>query len=614
MDELLPYYERELGFLKRYSREFATRYPKIAGRLLMGGEVCEDPHIERMIQSFALLNSRISKRLDDDYPEFTEALFDVLYPHYLRPFPSCSIVKLDCSVAAAQMTAAGQISRGTELITRAVKGVACKFKTVYDVPIIPVQLSVVKFNAIASQPEAVVLPPKATSTISIKFAITSEQMTFAQISSKALRTFIDGESSFCAGLRDTLFMNTLCAYVEPAKSGRWIALSDIPIKEVGFEEGDSLIPFSSRSHPAYRLLTEYFTFPEKFNFFDIDLEAINRHLPSATKTFTLHLVLGGLRADSNRARMLGSLTANNMLLGCTPVINLFKQRGDPIRLTHATAHYPVVADARRAFAYEVYSIDSVKLVRQTPQGESITEFRPFYSLRHAETAEVSGHYWVAHRDEMVALKSPGYETEISIVDIDFNPAEAETQTLSLDLTCCNRNLPALLSYGLPGGDLFLEGGSMVSVINFLRKPTTSYRFERGRGAHWRLISHLSLNHLSLSKGGLEAFQETLCLYDLTNSAISQRLIAGIINLENQAANAWLPGNPFASLVRGVELRLTIDEESFVGSGIHVFARVIDHFLGLYVNANSFTQLAIVSNKTGEELLKCSPRSGKLSLA
>lgn len=92
MDELLPYYERELGFLKRYSREFATRYPKIAGRLLMGGEVCEDPHIERMIQSFALLNSRISKRLDDDYPEFTEALFDVLYPHYLRPFPSCSIV------------------------------------------------------------------------------------------------------------------------------------------------------------------------------------------------------------------------------------------------------------------------------------------------------------------------------------------------------------------------------------------------------------------------------------------------------------------------------------------------------------------------------------------
>lgn len=165
----------------------------------------------------------------------------------------------------------------------------------------------------------------------------------------------------------------------------------------------------------------------------------------------MHLVLGGLRADSNIARMLGSLSLKSILLGCTPVINLFKQRGDPIRLTHTTAQYPVIANSRRAFAYEVHSIDSVKLVRQTPQGESVTEFRPFYSLRHAETAQEAGHYWVAHRNELVALKSPGYETEISIVDIDFNPAEVETQTLSLDLTCCNRDLPSLLTYGLPGG-------------------------------------------------------------------------------------------------------------------------------------------------------------------
>ncbi len=613
MDDLLPYYERELVFLKRYAREFSDRYPKIAGRLQIGGEVCEDPHIERMIQSFALLNARISKRLDDDYPEFTEALFDVLYPHYLCPFPSCSIARLDYSSAASQITTTTQISRGTVLNTRPVKGVSCRFKTVYDVPIVPLKLSEVKFNVIANPPESVVLPAKATSTISIKIEITSEQIEFTQIKTNSLRLFIDGESSFCAGLRDALFMSTLCAYVEVGQNRRWNSLNKTPLKEVGFEEADSLISFSSRSHPAYRLLTEFFTFPEKFNFFDIDLETINRQLPSGTKAFTLHLALSGLRADSNRARLLSNLSTNNLLLGCTPIINLFKQRGDPIRLTHTAAHYPVVADARRAFAYEVYSIDSVKLVRQNPQGESITEFRPFYSLRHAETSEVSGHYWVAHRDELVALKSPGYETEISIVDIDFNPAESEIQTLSLDLTCTNRNLPHSLAYGLPGGDLFLEGGSMVSTISFLRKPSNSYRFERNRGAQWRLISHLSLNHLSLTKGGLEAFQEMLRLYDLPHSATSQRLIAGITNLQSQAINAWLPGNPFAALVRGVEARMTIDEDSFVGSGIHVFTRLVDHFLGLYVNANSFTQLVIVSHKTGEELLKCSPRSGSLSL-
>ncbi|MCC7697900.1 type VI secretion system baseplate subunit TssF [Janthinobacterium sp. EB271-G4-7A] len=613
MEELLPYYERELGFLRRYSREFSERYPKIAGRLLIGGEVCEDPHIERMIQSFALLNSRISKRLDDDYPEFTEALFEVLYPHYLRPFPSCSIARLDYSGAAAQLTAATEIARGTELATRPVKGVACTFRTAYPVTVAPLALTHAAFAAIIDAPEQVQLPPNATSSVSIVIEATADQISLAQLGVKKLRVFIDGEPSFCAALRDALFMRTLKAYVEADDSGRWSALAQIPVSAAGYAEDDALIPFSARSHPAYRLLTEYFCFPEKFNFFDIDLAALCAPLPSGCRRITLHLALAGLRTDSNTARMLGTMSTNNLLLGCTPVVNLFRLRGEPIRLTHTAASYPVLADARRAYAFEVQAIESVKLVRQTPQGESITEFRPFYSLRHGQMPARDGHYWVMRRDDTVSEKSPGYETEISIVDIDFDPAAIETDTLSLELSCTNRDLPAQLTYGLRGGDLFLEGGSSVRSIHFLRKPTESHRFERGRGAHWRLISHLSLNHLSLSGSGLEAFQEMLTLYDLPRSATSQRQISGIAAIDHKAANAWLPGNPFACLVRGLEVRLTLDEEAFVGSGIHAFAHIVECFLGLYVHANSFTQLVVLSKKSGEELLRCKPRSGDLSL-
>lgn len=613
MEELLPYYERELGFLRRYSREFSERYPKIAGRLLIGGEVCEDPHIERMIQSFALLNSRISKRLDDDYPEFTEALFEVLYPHYLRPFPSCSIARLDYSGVAAQLTAATEIARGTELATRPVKGVACTFRTAYPVTVAPLALTHAAFAAIIDAPEQVQLPPNATSSVSIVIEATADQISLAQLGVKKLRVFIDGEPSFCAALRDALFMRTLKAYVEADDSGRWSALAQIPVSAAGYAEDDALIPFSARSHPAYRLLTEYFCFPEKFNFFDIDLAALCAPLPSGCRRITLHLALAGLRTDSNTARMLGTMSTNNLLLGCTPVVNLFRLRGEPIRLTHTAASYPVLADARRAYAFEVQAIESVKLVRQTPQGESITEFRPFYSLRHGQMPARDGHYWVMRRDDTISEKSPGYETEISIVDIDFDPAAIETDTLSLELSCTNRDLPAQLTYGLRGGDLFLEGGSSVRSIHFLRKPTESHRFERGRGAHWRLISHLSLNHLSLSGSGLEAFQEMLTLYDLPRSATSQRQISGIAAIDHKAANAWLPGNPFACLVRGLEVRLTLDEEAFVGSGIHAFAHIVECFLGLYVHANSFTQLVVLSKKSGEELLRCKPRSGDLSL-
>jgi type VI secretion system protein ImpG len=613
LDQLLPYYERELGFLRRYSREFSERYPKIAGRLLIGGEVCEDPHIERMIESFALLNSRIAKRLDDDYPEFTEALFEVLYPHYLRPFPSCSIARMDFASAAAQLTAATEVPRGTQLTTRPVRGAVCTFRTAYPVTIAPIELARASFAAIIDAPESVRTPPNATSSISLTIASTSPQVALPQLGLDKLRLFIDGEPSFCAALRDALFRRGVCAYAEADNSGRWVALPKIPVLPAGFDEDEALIDFSARSHTAYRLLTEYFSFPEKFNFFDIDLRALAAVLPSGARSITLHLALSGMRTDSNTARILGTLSTNNVLLGCTPVVNLFHQRGEPIRLTHATASYPVLADARRAFAFEVQSIDSVKLVRQTPQGESIQEFRPFYSLKHGQTPEKNGHYWIVRRDDMVAEKSPGYETELSLVDIDFDPAEVETDTLSIELTCTNRDLPAMLSYGLRGGDLFIEGGSSVRSISFLRKPTPSYRFERGRGAHWRLISHLSLNHLSLTDGGIDAFREMLTLYDLPRSPASQRQIGGIISVAHKAATAWLPGNPFACLVRGIEVRLTIDEEAFVGSGIHAFAHIVERFLGLYVHANSFTQLVIVSNKNGEELLRCTPRSGDLSL-
>jgi type VI secretion system protein ImpG len=613
VEHLLPYYERELGYLRRNLRDFAERYPKIAGRLLISGEVCEDPHIERMIESFALLNARIAKRLDDDYPEFTEALFEVLYPHYLRPFPSCSIARMEAGDAASQQTAASTVARGTQLTTRPVRGAACTFRTVYPVSVAPLALTGASFNAIIRCPDAVRLPGGASAGLHITIAATGAQGGLKQLQLPRLRVFIDGEPSFCAALRDALFMRSSAAWAEADRSGRWVALDAIPIHAAGFDELDALIDVPARSHPAYRLLTEYFCFPEKFNFFDIDLALLAASLPAGSRSITLHLAMSGLRADSNTARMLETLSPNNLLLGCTPVVNLFKQKGEPIRLTHTSASYPVLADARRAFAYEVQSIDSVSLVRQTPQGESIIQYQPFYSLKHAQAPGNSGHYWAMRRDETLIDKSPGFETRITIVDVDFDPAAVETDTLNLELTCTNRDLPSQLAYGQPGGDLFLEGGASVKSIAFLRKPTPSWRFEHGRGTHWRLISHLSLNHLSLTADGIDAFREMLALYDLPRSASSQRQIAGINGIEQKPASAWLPGNPYTCLVRGVEVRLAIDEEAFVGSGIHAFAHLVERFLALYVHANSFTKLTIVSHKSGEELLACSPRSGDSSL-
>ncbi len=171
MNELLPHYERELAFLREPADEFARRHPKIAGRLLLGGDVGDDPHVERLIESFALLTSRIHKRLDDDFPLFTEALLEVLYPHYLRPFPSCSIARFEPAAGAAQPAATLRIARGTMLASQPVQGVACRFRTAFDVALPPLRLASAAFRGTIGAPEGTRLPRTATTLLSLRLEL-----------------------------------------------------------------------------------------------------------------------------------------------------------------------------------------------------------------------------------------------------------------------------------------------------------------------------------------------------------------------------------------------------------------------------------------------------------
>jgi type VI secretion system protein ImpG len=654
MENLLPHYERELALLRQSSMSFAERYPKIAGRLQLANDVSQDPHVERMIESFALLAARVHKRLDDDFPLFTESMLEVLYPHYLRPFPSCSIAQFDLGTAAGQMSKVAEVPRGTMLNARAVKGVVCKFRTTQAVTLRPVRIAQAAFRNSVLAPEGTRLPSGATSVLSITLELLSPQASWSVLSGQPLRVYLDGESSQVSVLREALCQKVVGVMTQVAANHPWISAASIGVDDAkprlaGFADDEALIDFDARSHAAYRLLTEYFAFPDKFNFVDltVPVPANLRHVVTegdgggegqarAARSLTLHLLMSGVRSDSDESRLLETVQARQLVLGCTPVVNLFSQPADPIRITHTASSYPVLPDSRRAFGYEVYAIDRVFRVLQTSEGESVDEFRPFFSLRHDDLlpfdeadirhsapnlaalrrqrakqgeGRAPGRYWHARRNDDLAEQSPGYETEISIVDVDFEPAQPQTETLSLTVSATNRDLPSLLAFGAPGGDLTMEGGSLAREIRMLRKPTPSQRFERGRGALWRLISHLSLNHLSLSAGGIDALKEMLRLYDLPRSASNRRQVDGLVAVAFKPATAWLPGEPFATFVRGTQVRLTVDEDSFVGTGLGLLAAVMDHFFGLYVHINSFTQLTIVSARTQEEVLTCPPRNG-----
>jgi type VI secretion system protein ImpG len=559
------------------------------------------------------MSARIRKRLDDDYPKFTESLLESLYPHYLRPMPSHTIVRVGGQGEAELPDNVSWLARGTMLRTSARDDSACQFRTVYDVLLAPLRVAQVAFAPLVKAPRSPRLPRGAASAIGIAID-TPGARPLGEILPRRLRLFVDGDASTRAALIDALFLKGSAAFVQAGGEAAWLPLPAVPLAPAGLADEDAMIPFPARSHPALRLLSEYFCYPEKFNFIDLDTSALRALLPPRCTSFTLHVVLTGLAPDSDPARLLAGVGAANLLTACTPVINLFPKAGAPLQLTYTSADYPLLADGVHAAGYEIHSVDAVRLVREGAGPGSVTQFAPLYAASGTEQHGAT-HYWMTRRDDAIAAVSPGHEMRIALIDADFRTAGAadERTTLSTMLTCTNRDLPSRLRYGDPQGDLRADELSGVAPIRMLRKPSPTWRFGTARGAHWRLISHLSLNHAGLSMAGLEGFRKMLALYDLPHSPAAQRLIAGIHGLEHGAVRAWVKTAPVATLMPGIGIRMTVDEEAFAGSSLFVFAQVLDHYFALNGQLNCFTRLQVVSRQTGQEILACEPRHSSQTL-
>ena len=505
------------------------------------------------------------------------------------------------------------IPRGTELKCVDPAAHACKYTTAYDVKIGPYRISGTRFAPIVQAPAASGLSSDVTSQIEIEILCTSVSTGLAQLGLDKIRVYIAGEPSFGATLRDALFMRTVSTYVEADGSGVWTALDQTPLSAVGFADDDAMIPSTPSDHPVYRLLTEYFSYPAKFRFLDIHLTGLSRHLPPGCRRVTLHFALAGVPANSNVARILKRLSTDNLLLGCTPVINLFKTHATPIRLTQERSEYPLLPYESPVENYEIYSVDSVQLLRKSAKGSVTTDFTPYYSLRHGGSAGAKPYSYLVHRDEDLAEMSPGHEYTMAFVDGEFSPLVAATGTASVALTCTNRTLPCSLPYGASGGDLAIEGGAGNFPIRLLFKPTAPHRLTSANGAQWGLISSLSLNHRSLSSEGLQAFVAMLELCAPSDCAVAQRSTEGSVDLFHRSTRAWLPDSGGAAYLSGFEVSVTLDEDACAGCGVHTFIQLLDHFFALYVHLNSFTQLVVLSKSTGKELLRCLPRNGAWSL-
>lgn len=608
MEELLPYYERELVYLNTAGRELARQYPKLAAALGLGAEGSDDPHIRRLIQACALLNARTAKKLDDDYPELTDALLGSLYPHLLQGMPSCAIVRFDHDTVAGRRAGHGQVQpvpRATEMSAPDARGLPCRFRTTAELAIADVAVRRAWFEPTARVAPRMRLPPRASARISLDIDSAAPARLLPQLGLPRLRLHVHGDSLLCAALLDSLFMHVLETWVEVDGVDGWRRIDGPLLTLGGLDPGEALVPQPAHAHPAYRLLIEYFAFAEKFHFIDIDLALLAPLLPAGARRFTLHFLLHGLHADAGPARILRSLGAANLLTGCAPAVNLFHQGAAPVRITQRSTLYDVTP-GRHEDGVEVVSVDAVQVLRGRDGKTAPVAYRPYYGMRHGEAGGQAQRYWYARHDDAGDGRQ---RLRIGFTDDGGAADSHEASVASIDLSCSNGAHACSIAIGAPGGDLACESARHGVPIRLLRRPSAPLRF--GSDAHWRLVTQLALNHRSLAD--IDAMRETLALYDLARSGATQRQIAGITALAQRPATAWLRNPQGAALVHGIELRMTIDEDAFAGSSIAVFAEVMGRFLGLYVHLNSFTRLVLVSGQTDKELLRCAPRNGSLAL-
>lgn len=607
---LRDYYELELRHLRQISGEFASENPKIAGRLGLESFECADPYVERLLEGFAFLAARVRLKVDDAFPRFTQHLLEMVYPHYLAPTPSMAIVQMQPDPAEGSLADGFLLPRDTVLRGQLGKGeqTACEYRTAHDVTLWPLQIAEVEY---LSNPSAVAnlgapsLPGlKAGIRLRLK---TTAGLKFNQLALNDLPLFLCGGDMLTAHVYEQMLANAFAIAALPVADHKsWCELVvKTPVRRLGFEDREALLPPGPRSFQGYRLLQEYFAFPERFH--SVELTGLG---PACKRCEAAELDLI-VMLDRLQPQLVNALDAGRFALFCTPAINLFPKRTDRIHLDQPGTEYHLLPDRTRPMDFEVYAVKEVTGYGAS-QGDERT-FLPFYGSASGYRHHQENAYYTLRRQKRVlsskqrrlGLRSSyiGSETFISLVDPNAAPFSANLKQIGLQVLCTNRDLPLVMPVGSGSTDFSLQSGGPVQSIRCLAGPTKPRPSPADGEIAWRLINHLSLNYLSLmdtdARQGAEALRELLSLYGDANDDAIRKQIEGVLSVESRNVVRRVDAVGPIVFGRGLEIAVKFEESAFEGSGVFLLGAVLERFFARYASINSFTETAVVSADRGE---------------
>ncbi|HKE46315.1 MAG TPA: type VI secretion system baseplate subunit TssF [Steroidobacteraceae bacterium] len=605
---VLEYYNRELQYLRDMGAEFARTYPRIAARLGLDGLECGDPYVERLLEGFAFLSARVQLKLDARQPQFTQHLIEMVYPHFLAPVPSCAIAEFQPELKEDALHSGVAIRRGSSLRTLLAKGehTACEFRTAHDVTLWPLTVSEARYipgtGALSTQ--GLVLDSRARAAIRLR--LRTSGIKFSSLPLSSLTFFIKSTPDIAYKLYEQILANGLGFYVRSTAQGAPVHHRPAAsISELGFEDEEALLPVTRRSFQGYRLLQEYFALPERFLFFRLN------DLASAVKSCDGEELEIYITVDRNQPSLENALDASQFRLHCTPVVNLFPRPIDRVHLAPYDTEHHLVPDRNRPMDFEIFSVQ--KMMGIGASDENLIEILPFYSVSHrTATHDERAFYTIQRQQRLYSARQQqsgartsyiGTECFVSIADSEHRQVSGELRQLDVEALCTNRDLPIQVGFGKSKTDFLLDGAAPLEAIRCITGPTYPRPSPAFGDTTWRLISHLTLNYLSLldtnPHSGAEMLREMLSLYADPDSSAMSRQIEGVRNVIHRPVVRRIPIPGPISYGRGLHIDLTMDDAAFEGTGILILGSVLERFFARYASINSFTQLRLSSLTRGE---------------
>lgn len=608
--KFLDYYNQELSYLRERGQSFAQSYPKVAGRIGLEGLECADPYVERLIESFAFLTARISLKMDSQFERFTQHMLERLYPHYLAPTPSMTVVRLSPRAGDGSVQAGYTVPRDSRLRARFRRSgqSACEYRTAHEVSLWPFDVAAVEYLPSSTQLNALGVEVRREVKAGLRITLECEAgCDFASLSLDRLDFYLGGRDHWPSELYEQLMIRSVGVKIIDRTSGEpRVQTSHTLPTACGYDDEQALLPCEKHSFQGYRLLQEYFACTNRFLFvrFDGLKDALNRI--SGTK---LELVV---LFNETHPQLAHYVDVSSLSLFCTPAVNLFSKRLERVQLDEKQHQYHLVPERTKPIDFEIYDILEIKGIGSKQEDETV--FQPFYhtpslNSNHKESTT----YFTTQREPRVPSQRQrreggrsnylGSEVSVSLVDETEAPWSPALKQLAVTARCTNRDLPLHLLVSEHAPDFDLDSGAPVSEVHCLHRPSAPIPAPSAAGNAWRFISHLNLNYLSIEdqEDGETAaanLREMLSLYVALHQTTLKRQLEGIVRLEVEPAVHPMREGGYPVVIQGMRIILTLDESAFEGVGVVVFANVLSAFFRRHASINAFTQLQLNTLQRG----------------